>query len=237
MRKHSVGGQLRRGSWSPKFKLEPRKAPPADEHRRKKALVMSYFPSIKTRRMVPLRHYFHVDMAYLLDAWPEVISWTVDAPPLVVPHLRSEIAFTPDLIVTERDRVYALRLLDRGVKPSKARDERYRTIDAAYRERGESLAVLTREELDDHPHLQAAKDLFYYRTRNWPADLPATIAAFANGALPGTLGDLHGLLGGGEEAWANLLSLVAHGFIHVDLDAGLRPPTPILALRVEGWPS
>ncbi len=235
MRKHSVGGQLLPGTWSPRFKLAPPKPPPTDERRRKKTLAMSYFPSVKTRGMVPLRHYFHVDMAYLLDAWPEVVAWTTDAPPLAVARPCGDIAFTPDIIVTERDRAYALRLLDRGTKPSKARDERYRAIDAAYRERGGSLVVVTREELEAHPHLQAAKSLFYHHTRNWPADLPFTVVAATGTTSLAILDDLHRLLGGSEVAWADILSLVAHGYIRVDLDAGLQPQTPILALQVEGW--
>lgn len=235
MRKHSVGGQLLPGTWSPRFKLAPLKPPPTDERRRKKTLAMSYFPTVKTREMVPLRHYFHVDMAYLLDAWPEVVAWTTDAPPLAVAQPGGDVAFTPDIVVTERDRAYALRLLDRGTKPSKARDERYRAIDAAYRERGGSLVVLTREELEAHPHLQAAKSLFYHRTRNWPADLPLALVAATGKVPPATLDDLLRLLGGGEAAWADILSLVAHGHIRVDLDAGLQPQAPVIALRVEGW--
>lgn len=197
---------------------------------------MSYFPTVKgTPRMEGLRHYFHKDMALILDARPDVVEWTADTAPIVLGEGRRQTEFTPDFDVQEDHRTYSVRLLRSGTTASEAIAERHHTINAEYRKRGEALLVMTAAALTTHPHLPAALALFRNRGRDWPDDFPQTVAeAWADGC-PTTLGRIQESIGGGRTAWTQLLSLASLGYLELDLDCPLDADMPVLACHFQGY--
>jgi hypothetical protein len=236
MRKVAFGAVPVRGNWNPKFKVRRKKRVDGKETGRKKTPIVSYHPTIKgEQRSEGPRQYFHRDMALLLDAWPEVVGWTTDAPTIVVPGDGNNMSFTPNFIIEEAERSYALRLRADGATLGLAREERYRVIRQAYERQGMSLVVMTREEVETHPDLPAARTLFYYRYWEWPDDLPLEVAALAEQRRLRTFGELHQALGGSEHDMARLLSLASHGYVLIDTTAGLGPDTPLVACRTKGW--
>ena len=197
---------------------------------------MSYFPTVKgTPRMEGLRHYFHKDMALVLDARFTVTAWTADTRPVACEWRERPFDFTPDFLVDDADGDYAVRLLRHGTMTSERTAERHRAVDRAYRDQGRFLVVMTAEELSTHPSLPAATVLFDKRHRDWPDDLPGDIAEKWGPKCPVFLCEIWDRLGGDQESWLQLLSLAALGYLHLDLDRPLDEETWVYACRPKGY--
>jgi hypothetical protein len=235
MRKHCLGAAPKSGSWSPAFKVRTGREAWTDKTGRRNTSFMSYFPTAKgTPRMEGLRHYFHKDMALILDARPNVMEWTANTASIVFGRGRRQTEFTPDFDVQEEHRTYSVRLLCSGTTRREVADERHDAIDAKYRERGETLVVMTSEELAGHPHLPAALALFRNRGRDWPEHLPQMVADAWADRCPTTLGDIQKTVGVGRTTWFQLLSLASLGHLDLDLDYPLDADMPVLACRSQG---
>src|SRR4051794_40327383 len=108
MRKVALGAAPKRGNWSPKFKARAKRrkekldvAEDAErpETGKKKTQIVSYHPPARGEsRMERLRHYFHREMALLLDAWPDVEEWTTETEAVEVPTGDGTFSFTPDFL-------------------------------------------------------------------------------------------------------------------------------------------
>ena len=236
MRKCRLGAMLPKRSWSPQFRVSQPRTPRTAELGAQNTAVLSYWPSPKSpNRQERLRHYWHIDMAHLLDAWPWVISWTAERNPLQIDGESAQTQFTPDFEVVARDRTYALRLVS-GDNGQPRRAQQHRELRDQYRNRrGSDLEFLAPEEVRNHPHLPSARDLFFYRYHDWPDDLPRQASLMADRHRPETLGDLHACLGPKNATWEQLLSLVANGHIEIDLDGGLQPSAALLSCRIQGY--
>jgi hypothetical protein len=236
MRKHMIGAVQECVSWSPQFRtIKPRRRA-TNREGRENTPVMSYFPAIKGEpRMERLRHYFHIDMALLLDARPRVVGWEAEAPAIDVTGGATPFSYRPDFRVQERDEVYCVRLLRSGTNMTPAQAERHDLVREAYRERDEGFRVITQEELTADSALPAARLLFRERVRDWPEDLPELVVAACGAGCPTTLGVIHAQLGGGREAWHWLLSLAAHGFVEIELDGNILPATVVLSCTTRGY--
>lgn len=238
MRMHRI--QLARpgGSWSPGFEGTTGRKARADDTGRKNTLFMSYFPTVKgTLRMEGLRHYFHKDMALVLDARFTVTAWTAETRPIACECRRRPFDFTPDFLVDDIDGNYAVRLLQQGTTTSGRIVERHQAVDRAYRDEGRFLVVMTAEESSTHPYLPAAKALFDNRRHDWPDDLPGAIAEAWEHECPITLRDIRDSMNGDRESWLQLLSLAALGYLHLDLSCPLDEETLVLACHAEGYRS
>lgn len=236
MRKCRLGAALPVRNWSPRFRVSQERKPRNADLGAQNTAVVTYWPSPKSPcRQEQLRHYWHADMAHLLDAWPWVVSWSAERKPLPIEFKGRQAQFTPDFEVTERGRTYALRL----IWGNKTEDPQPRAQRQALRERyhdlGGELEFLTRDDVYRHPHLPLARDLFFYRYHDWPDDLPRQVALVADSERPETLGDLNECLGRERVTWEQLLSLVANGHIEIDLDGGLQPSAALLACRIRGY--
>ena len=77
--------------------------------------------------------------------------------------------------------------------------------------------------------------LFLNRGRDWPEELPAALAEAWGDECPTTLGGIHASMGGGEDAWRQLLSLASLGHVLIDMDTGLEAGTRVLACRPQGY--
>ena len=196
---------------------------------------MAYFPTVKGwQRMERLRHYFHLDMASLLEADPDVRTWTTAVDAL---HLESEPngqGFTPAFRAQGADQIRYIHLVDRPVK-SRARIERHAALRKQCRKQGMSFEVLTREQVEAHPRLKTSRDILFYRPFEWPPELPVRTSAVAAVARPKTLGDLHRGLGGGSTLWPQLLSLVSLGYITVDMGTPVGPAIIIRSVSPSGY--
>ena len=231
MRKCRLGATLPKRSWSPQFRVSDPRGSRTTELGARNTGVMSYWPTPKSpNRQERLRHYWHIDMAHLLDAWPWVVSWTAERD--TVPLGDGRAQFTPDFQITTRDRAYALRLV--GGKESRPASKQCELREKCL-EQGRELQFLAREEVCKHPHLPLARELFYFRNHDWPEDLPRRVSMVTECKHPATLGDLYQSLGEQNVTWEQLLSLVANGHIEIDLDDGLVPSAALLACRVQGY--
>jgi hypothetical protein len=115
-----------------------------------------------------------------------------------------------------------------------ARQAKHDRLALLFSERGDRLRFMSRSELEGHPHLESAKEIFYHRYWDWPDDLPRDVAVMVSRGNARTLGDLLGRLGGGEATWRQLLSLISNGYVDVDLDEGLGKHTAVTAARIGG---
>lgn len=237
MRKQMVGADTPR-NWNPAFSLPRKRKRDGGKLGRKNTNVVSYFPTLKGEpRMEGLRRYHHLDLAMLLDADFRVTGWTAETEPLVLGWGKDTREFTPDFRVQEGDRAYSVRVLLPGMETHEARRERHAAVDHVYRQRGESLVVVTANDLALDPRVAVAKELFRNRRRDHPAELPEILADAWGPECPTTLGTIHRDLGGGPQRWVQLLCLAAQGFVHVPLDKGLNGDTPVLGCRAEKYSS
>lgn len=236
MRKCRLGAALPKRNWSPQFLISKERKPRQADLGAQNTVAMTYWPTPKSpSRQELLRHYWHADMAHLLDAWPHVISWTAERKPVLVEMDGKHAPFTPDFEVIDRSGTYALRLIQGESSDRPERTKRRRALQDHYRDLGGNLEFTTQAEILQHPHLRLARDLFFYRYHDWPNDLPRQVAVVATSERPETLGELHECLGRERVTWEQLLSLVANGHIEIDLDSGLQPDTPVLACRIQGY--
>jgi len=132
MRKCRLGATLPARSWSPQLRVSREREPRSADLGAQNTVVVTYWPSPKSpSRQERLRHYWHGDMACLLDAWPWVVSWTAERKPLPIEGKGEQAQFfTPDFEVTERGRTYVLRLIrgnDTEEDRSRAQRRRFRS--------------------------------------------------------------------------------------------------------------
>jgi len=229
MRKCRIGAAMPRGSWAPTFAPQVTRKPRTAEKDEAATQPMAYFPTMKgSLRSEPLRHYFHRDMAYLLEADPEVLTWTTQVDPMetdeggIRPSFKAEhVGGTRLIHVTHRP-------------PGEKRRAQYRAMQAHCRQQGLSFEVLSREELTAHKRLPASRDLFFFRPFEFPRELPVMVSALAAAQEVRTLGDILNGLGGAEGLWPQILSLTARGYIEVDMNEPLGPDMPVRCCKPTG---
>jgi hypothetical protein len=243
MRKCLLGHKPTEKSWSPAYTLPKRteSKPKVDKYGRPTKMVATYWPRLKGGfSMELLRRYWHVKMPHLLDVWPHVVTWTSKVETVAYANEGRQCEFTPSFRVTESGGCYALYLYDDRKKAASeaslvARATRHEFLSALFLARKERLLFMSRTEVESHPHLPAAQEIFYHRYWEWPAELPREIAVICSRENIPTLGDLLLRLGGGDFVWRQILSLIANGHIEIDLDAGLGDATPISTCRIQGF--
>lgn len=199
---------------------------------------MAYFPTWKGgRRMERLRHYFYEDMAVLLEADPAVLSWTAEPGPLDLEHDDGEVRpFTCTFRAETEDYSRLIKLNDDarklklGRKP-KRHPRRPRPLQAP----DLVCEYYTCSALAQHPRLRTSRDILFHRPRYWARELPYRIATMAALEHPATLGEIHRRLASPEVAFEDLVSLVAQGYIEVDLDFPVGPEMPVLSCNARGY--
>ena len=103
MRKNVLGAAMPKASWCPRFTTttSPKARRAADQL--DNGPTVSLMPSWKgTHRIIPLKHYFHADMAYILEADPDVLTWDTDVE--LIPYVEGgmEKLFAPSIRVEMR---------------------------------------------------------------------------------------------------------------------------------------
>ena len=247
MRKYRLALKEPSSGWHPSF-TPPKQVPaavaadlalpagpqPPQRRAAPRAGVMAYFPTWKGgRRMERLRHYFHEDMAVLLEADPDVLRWTADAEAVEAEHDDGAVrAFVPSMRAETRRGVRLIKLRDdcrrdgtrRGegpVRPSPL------ALPAATFER------LTRSELASHPRLAASAEILFHRPRDLAPALPLRVASMAAlEPFPDLGAVLHRLEG--RAAWEDVLALVARGHVEVDMSFPLGPDMPVVCCKPGG---
>lgn len=196
---------------------------------------MVYYPTWKGgRRMEPLRHYFHEDMAVLLEADPAVVKWSAQVESLDVEHDDGVVReFRPSMRAEVQGRIRLIKLHDdsRRGPPEVAGRRRAWPVAA----RGISFERYTRSQLAKHPRLRTSQDIIFHRSRDLPRELPLQAASLAAVSLPRTLGELHERLGRSNVVWEDVLSLVAQGYVEVDMGAAVGPGMSVVACHPWGY--
>lgn len=222
MRKLRLCAESPKGSWSPRFSAVKTEIKPVEDTRLRETPVMSWFPTWKgSKRMVGLAHYFHVDMATLAETDPDCSEWNVDRTPVEYIDNDEAGCFVPDFALRTRVGVRLIRLVH-GPEVDTIHGRRRKAESTLPESRdGLTFERYTRAQLHAHPRLPASRDILYHRPRHWPLELPMQVAGmFAMRAFD-TLGELHFQLGGSRDTWFDILSLVAQGFVEVDMDQPL----------------
>ncbi|WP_158747674.1 hypothetical protein [Acidisphaera sp. L21] len=235
MRKHCIG-IASASNWSPKFKTSKACKPRSDKLGSTSPNIKSWFPTVKgAERMEGLRHYFHKHMAMLLDARPDVDSWTAQTTPIKLELYGEPVEFKPDFIIDEGHRKRAIRLLRSGVTPSERGRERHGAVARAYREADCHFDVITEEELLSDVRLPIARALFVNRLRDWNQEMPGKLADAWSHRCPIALGEIHRSLGGDAVSWNQLLCLAAFGYLRLDINTGLNAGMAVLGFDVLGY--
>ena len=95
--------------------------------------------------------------------------------------------------------------------------------------------VYSSRDLRLHPWFERSRAIVFQRPREWRAHLPLLLAN-SNALRPvGNLGELHDLIGGKPGDWKDLLSLIAQGYVEVDMSVPLGPKMPVVACRAKGY--
>ncbi len=184
--------------------------------------------------MVNLRHYFHYEMACLLEMDPEVLWWSADRESVEVGYEDGELAeFKSNLVAKTRT----------GLRLVKLHDDSSRRRDKAVPVRrvnpkvpfGVECETLTRSEVLAHPRLAASQDILFYRPFEWEPELAFRLAASDALHPVQSLGDMHERLGEDEVPWSHVLSMVAQGFVEVDMDDEVGPAIKVLSCNHEGY--
>lgn len=235
MRKCRLAAPLTSQSWSPRFKPSNGRAAPGTKTGQRNTSVMTYFPTWKGgKRMERLRHYFHADMAALLETDRHVLRWTTEVQAFQFDDDGRDIHFTPNFQVTELSGTRFIRLVRETDFKAARRNERHELLKQQFGDMGMQFDVLSDVQLAAHPHLQTARDILFHRYRDVPDEMVHRLGALAAAGPPPTLGELHVEVGGDELGWEQLLSLVAQGHVDVDLAYGLTPDTPVVACMLKG---
>jgi hypothetical protein len=235
MRKCCLGTQMPKGSWTPAFTPKRALRSTQDNVGEKDTPIVAYFPTWKGGfRNERLRHYFHVDMARLLEADPNVEMWTTDFVALPLADDPSGRGFKPAFRVVGKDCIRFVHLIDSPVK-SGARRERHDVLRERCRTQGMIFEVLTRSEVEQHPRLATSREILFYRSLDTPPELPVMASAVMAVSGPLTLGELHKRLGGGFALWEQVVSLVGKGHIDVDMSMPLGPNMTILSVNPVGY--
>ena len=246
MRRHLLGATRPVRGWCESFKpvcLPRRKEvgeAPADEHKRDDDIAVdrkgpsaaACFPTWKgEKRMEKLRHYFHQDMAYLLEADPDVIRWSARVEPFRVEYEDGEVREYPHTMCAETShgtRHISLHYRERRLKPNGD------NLAEPVAMRGRVFESYTRDDLVTHPRLQTSKDILFHRSRELEPELALRTFAMSVAAFPATLGDLHRDLGPEIVSWEEVVCLVAQGYVVVNLDFALGPNMPIISCEPHG---
>ena len=234
MRTHMLGAIAPSRGWCNRFvrSLKTTTAAAAERHERGTAAVMAYFPTWKGGlRMERLHRYSHLDMAFLLEADPTVTRWTADTRAEHLEHDDGEIRPVHHTFrVDTWNGVRLITLRDKTRSRQKSKRDRAPPID------GPDLRCETysSDDLLADRRLQTSKDILFHRPRPWPRELPHRIATMAAIERPATLGDLHRRLSAPDVAFEDVISLVAQGFVDVDLNHQLGTDMPVVACRAVG---
>jgi hypothetical protein len=184
--------------------------------------------------MERLRHYFHANMAALLETDPDVLYWTTEVDAYRFQHRGRDIVFIPSFQVEDVGGTRVIRLVRAQERASLRSQEHHRLLRRLFRQRGMEFDVLSDAELASHPRLRSAKEILFHRYWDVPDDLPYQVAIMAASHPPATLGELHERLGGGAVVWEQVLSLVAQGFVELEARPGLTAETGIRACKMKG---
>jgi hypothetical protein len=238
MRKHRIGVARPKGLWSPQFKLKGQHEFARKISGQQNTTVLSYFPTWKQGPgvvMEKLRHYYLEDQAYLLEVSYDVLTWTAQCEPVTCGDGRRKHVFRPNFVVETRTGQRVIRIVKASERVDARRSEKVTLLDRHYRAQGVTFEFLTDADLKASPCLPAAREIFHYRYWSCAQWLPLKIQEISMDTPPGTLGELHRRLGGAEDLWYQLLSMVAQGFVEVDLSASVGPEMPVLSTRMNGW--
>ena len=232
MRKFQLGAAVSHDRNStPRFSLKSRihkAASPKGSDR--KTMVMSWFPSWKgDGRMVPLRSYSLIPMATLLEADPEIESWSVAGEDPVLHRGADRGIGDFNFLASQGTTKYVYRL-HRSSADAPGWEE---TIPAkGYRNVLVDMAALARD-----PRLPTARTILYHRLTELPDDF--RLNAFnelLDDDRPKTLGDLQARCADKTDfGWRCVIALVGLGHVIIRLGATLDMATPILGCRVEGY--
>ncbi len=246
MRKHVLGATRPTRGWCESFKPERvnrsgiTNAAAADEGgdgsapERKKDNSVARFPTWKGgKRTEKLRHYFHEDMACLLEADPDVVRWSAKVEPLEVEYEDGEVREYPHSMWAETARGMRHISLHYGPARSGSKPNCVRHPQPV-KVRGKLFETYTQADLASHPRLRTSQDILFHRSRELEPELPLRVASMAAVCLPATLGDLHRRLGHGAVAWEDVVCLVAQGFVVVDLAYAVGPAMPLISCNPYG---
>ncbi|WP_431271772.1 hypothetical protein [Dankookia sp. P2] len=229
MRKHLLGAAATDPNWTPRFSAKNPFVTAPVKRIGTRGMVVSWFPTWKGgRRMEPLRRYVHIDMAFLLEADPEVERWSAtEGHPLMVPFAAVRDPRAPDFVARSGGRHFAIYV--------RAGDEDGVPDSGDLARRGYVNRVVRVAELATDACLPVARDILYFRTADVPdgTDLSA-MNLLLGPRPPKTLGGLHQALDGGL-AWGQVLSLVGRGLVRVKLAPVIDGGTAITGVNPEGW--
>jgi len=221
-------------NWNPRFAAQ-KKAPKKEPSVKAATPIMSYFPTLKGEpRTERLRHYFHVDMATVLEMDPAVIAWTTETKEYSFSDKRGDITFKPDILASEGDRARAIRLL-RAAELTQSRLAKYARLTPKLAELGITLEIFTDKQLAEDPRVRTAKQIHFHRYRDCREGLTMNVVEVFRRLRCATLGELHDSLGGDSSLWDELLSLVAKGFIIIDHSQGLSRDTAVRTAKLGGY--
>ncbi len=202
---------------------------------RRGTLSDSRFPTWKGgRRIERLRHYFHEDMACLLETDPDVVRWSAQVEPMEVEYEDGHVRVYPQSMWAETSRgMRHISLCYEACHPGTEPQGDKRS--APLKVRGELFETYTRADLAAHPRLRTSQDILFHRSRELERELPLRVASISAVALPATLGDLHQCLGHGAVAWEDVVCLVAQGYLVVDLGYAVGPAMPLISCNPFGY--
>jgi hypothetical protein len=232
MRQHKLGSEIPKGSWRPRPSCKAR-VPKTEKTSTDSGPVMSLLPTWRGDfRIIPLKHFFHADMGYMLEADPDTVKWTTDVQPVPYVEDGEQRVFVPSMMVETRSGVRLIKLVH-GSAPNSRRP---RTVKVAPRPQpGMTFEIYSRRDLLHHPRLQASRDIIYRRCWELDPHLPMRLAAMTAGKPLADLGELHNLMGATPDHWDQLLALVAKGYVVVDMSAPLGPKMPVRECRSKGY--
>lgn len=183
--------------------------------------------------MEHLRHYFHEDMACLLEADPDVLRWSAQVEPLEVEFEDGEVREYPHTMWAETSRGMRHISLHHGPRHPGPEPERSKRPEPL-KVRGKAFETYTRAELAAHPRLRTSQDILFHRSRELEPELALRAAAMSATSLPGTLGELHRRLGQDVVPWEDVVCLVAQGYVVVDLASPVGPAMPLISCNPHG---
>jgi hypothetical protein len=222
-------------NWSPRFKAQKKqKREPADPGQRN-TVILTYFPTRKgALRMEGLKHYFHADMAEILEMDRTVDHWTARTERFEFADDKKSFSMRPDFMATGSGGPRAIRLL-KATEENERRRERHAQLRQRFAEIGIAFEVMTDVGLANDTRTHVAKELRYHRYRDRREGLALLcVEAFQRLPKP-TLGAIHVSLGGDNDLWFELLSHTSRGFLEIDLIDGLSADTPVHACKLEGY--
>jgi len=236
MRQCALLAPLPKSSWSPQF---PRKsgnklAAKKEDRGQQKTMPMSLFPTIKGpggRRMETLRRYSFIDMARLLEVDSDVVFWTTQAETVLVTDDDRTFPYKPDFQVEHKDGSRSVIRIIAGRNGVSVPPKNREAAALHYEEQGIRFRGMTEDEVSSHPYLRDACLILAHRCLDWPDE---ALFVLAQGNEQ-TMGDAHETLGGTEQAWFWLITLIGLGHIEVPFGMPLSRKTEILSISLKGY--